>query len=220
MIFEKVDIMKTIYYDGQMTISLTKDSQSQDITSSKEAHSDYKAALDNLKPIFLHHMELDKYEALESRVSIIGVEEKEVKNGNNGYRIHAVIFFPATNGRSRITTPTLFIPDDDFFDRENQFGEPIHDPDDYLSQLQDWEIEAIDAVLAEAYQYAIKNKVAKPQQPDLFEAAEKIVEKVEELGGEVIIPGEEAATAEEFDGNAEDIEEEDFDDMDDGFSDF
>ena len=27
----------------------------------------------------------------------------------------------------------------------------------------------------------------------------------------------EAATAEEFDGNAEDIEEEDFDDMDDGF---
>lgn len=47
-----------------------------------------------------------------------------------------------------------------------------------------------------------------------------IFEKVEELGGEVIIPGEEAATAEEFDGNAEDIEEEDFDDIDDGFSDF
>lgn len=213
MIFEKVDIMKTIYYDGQMTISLTKDSQSQDITSSKEAHSDYKAALDNLKPIFLHHMELDKYEALESRVSIIGVEEKEVKNGNNGYRIHAVVFFPATNGRSRITTPTLFIPDDDFFDRENQFGEPIHDPDDYLSQLQDWEIEAIEAVLAEAYQYAIKNKVAKPQQPDLFESQNEAEEGDKEAENE-------AATAEEFDGNAEDIEEEDFDDIDDEFQDF
>lgn len=213
MIFENVDIMKTIYYDGQMTISLTKDSQSQDITSSKEAHSDYKAALDNLKPIFLHHMELDEYEGIGSRIAIIGVEEKEVKNGDNGYRIHAIMRFPAVSGKSRVTTPTLYIPDDDFFDREDQFGEPINDPDEYLSQLQDWEIEAIEAVLAEAYQYAIKNKVAKPQQPDLFESQNETEEGDKEAENE-------AAAAEEFDGNAEDIEEEDFDDMDDGFSDF
>ena len=211
MIFENVDIMKTVYYNGQMTISLIKDSQSQDISSPKEAHSDYKAALDYLKQIFLHHMELDKYEpSIESRVSIIGVEEKEVKNGNNGYRIHAIMGFPAVNGRCRITTPTLFIPDDDFFDREDQFGDLIHDPDEYLSQLQNWEIEAIEAVFFEAYQYAIKNKVAKPQQPDLFEQQET-AEKSDEKDDE------ETAEAESSDGTAEDIEEEDFDDMDSGF---
>ena len=224
MIFENVDIMKTVYYDGQMTISLTKDSQSQDITSSKEAHSDYKAALDNLKPIFLHHMELDEYEGIEPRVSIIGVEEKEVKNGGNGYRISAVMGFPAVNGRCRITTPTLFIPDDEFFDREDEFGQPVHDPNEYLSQLQDWEIEDIEAVLAEAYQYAIKGKVAKPEQPDLFDAVEgavkageELAEKVSELGGEIVVSDD---ADEALDGNAEDIEEEDFDDIDDGFSDF
>lgn len=204
MIFENVDIMKSIYYDGQMTISLNKDSQSQDITSSKEAHSDYKAALDKLKPIFLHHMELDSFKAMEPRITIIGIEEKEIKNGGNGYRIHAIMSFPAVAGRSRITTPTLYIPDDDFFDREDQYGDPIHNPDEYLSQLQDWEIEAIENVLSEAYQYAIKNKVAKLQQPDLFEASEEIIDKVEKEGGEIIIPGDDNPDEEDF----EDIEEE------------
>lgn len=209
MIFENVDIMKTVYYDGQMTISLTKDSQSQDITSSKEAHSDYKAALDSLKPIFLHHMELDKYPSIEPRVSVIGVEEREVKNGGNGYRIHAILAYPATGGKSRISTPTLFIPSDDFFDIENQFGEPVHDPDDYLSQLQDWEIEAIESVLAEAYQYAINNKVAKPQQPDLFDDENSDSEAEEE-----------ASAAENFNGDPVEPEEEDFEEIDDINEDF
>ena len=49
-----------------------------------------------------------------AHIAIIGVEEKEVKNGDNGYRIHAIMHaLPAVSGKSRVTTPTLYIPDDD-----------------------------------------------------------------------------------------------------------
>ena len=56
---------------------------------------------------------------------------------------------------------------------EDDYGDPLNSPDEYLYLLQDEEIDRIENVFAEAYLYAIEGKCGKPEQPDLFEAPEE-----------------------------------------------
>ena len=74
MTYEKdgvtIDVTKAMWNGAQVVIALTKGDQTQDIRAGKEPHSDFKAALTNLRPIFLRHMELDSYPDIEKRIMI------------------------------------------------------------------------------------------------------------------------------------------------------
>lgn len=187
MLIKTADVKKTIWTGDQMSIDLSIENQDQVITSSKEPHSDYKEALEAVKPIFMAHMDLDGYKGLDSRIEIVGVEEKETKNGNNGYRLYAIFSTPGINAKTRIVTTTLRVPYDGFFDEEDEYtGENIHEPEDYPYYLLDGEIEDIQHLLAEAYYYAIEGKTGEPVQPELpgLEATDESTEETDEESGE------------------------------------
>ena len=175
MTYEKdgvtIDVTKAMWNGAQVVIALTKGDQTQDIRAGKEPHSDFKAALTNIRPIFLRHMELDSYPDIEKRIMITGVEEKETKSGY-GYRIHAKLSCPSIKASIGIHTTTLSVPDEGFFQAEDDYGQPINDPDDYLYFLNAWEIDDLNALLHEAYLYAIEGKKAKGE-PDLLDGIEE-----------------------------------------------
>lgn len=183
MRFEKdgmsIDVSKVMWDGSDVTVNLTRGTQYQDISCSKLPHSDFKEALEDLKDIFLEHMELEK-EDFSWRISMTGVEERETKNGRTGYRIHAVLSCPGTSHRLRIASSTLTIPAEGFFEWEDEDGYQKNAPEDYLYFLQDHEIEAIEHVFQEGFEYAVNGKIAKPEQPDLLDSAEESEEAEEE----------------------------------------
>ena len=178
MIFKKddleIDVSKVMWDGSTVSIDLTKGAQGQSISCGKEPHSDFKEALDKLRNTFLFHMELDGI-GLGYRVTITGVEERETKNGSTGYRIHAVLACPGISQRCRISTSTLAIPAEEFFEWEDEDGFPKNDPEEYLYLLQDHEIEAIRTVFIEGFEYAINGKLMR--QPDLLDSLEQSPEE-------------------------------------------
>lgn len=192
MIFKKddleIDVSKVMWDGSTVSIDLTKGAQGQSISCGKEPHSDFKEALDKLRNTFLFHMELDGI-GLGYRVTITGVEERETKNGSTGYRIHAVLACPGISQRCRISTSTLTIPAEGFFEWEDEDGFQKNDPEEYLYLLQDHEIEAIEAVFTEGFEYAINGKLMR--QPDLLDtledAVDALVDEVHKTGGTIEI---------------------------------
>lgn len=185
MKFEKdgkqINVLKALWDGVKVSVTLVRDNQEQIITGSKSPHGDFKAALESLRDIFLYHMELDGYEGLPERIRVIGIEEKDTKTSKKGYRIKGFLSCPGIGSHCSLATSTLTIPGEGFFDIEDEYGDHINDPDEYLYFLSDDEVELLHSAFHEAFLYAVEGKVAAPEQPDLLDG---LAEEGESEGGE------------------------------------
>lgn len=146
------------------------DSHAQRRIISVRPHADFVKAMDSLTPVLIRHLSL---KFLGERVTAYGLDIIEGEK-QTVYVIKGSFWSPVGSYymNNNIVSSKLAEDSSGFFEEADDWGELIHDPDEFLFLFTEEEFEKVETLITEAVEY-INGKRRPDEQGDLFEDAEK-----------------------------------------------